>query len=638
MEFIYIIAIVVVGLVVHGQSKRIKKVEDKVSLLERSTQIHGQATTQTQGQAPAQAQTPTQPLNQASPRVTDPALIADIQKLDAGRDVSGEESSGRLLGGIGIAAVIIGIAFFLKFAFDNNWIGPSGRVMIGIVAGLILLALGQILRKKYLNYSDMLMGGGIVVLYLSIFSAHFFFQLISPFVAGVFMAFVTALGLAISIANGTLVLGVVSVLGGFATPFMANSGTNEMVSLFGYITILNLGVLGVSFFKKWPELILIAFVGTVLNFIVWFASYYNNTFLAPTLIFCFITFLIFLIASVARAINEKSTVDNLNYFLLGAGAFLFATITYTLLNPDYHSSLGFIAVCIAVIYMLVAFVINKFNPEDKTLNIFLPGLAVTFLSLAVPLQFSGSWIAVSWLVESLILYYIALSIGNRGFQVMGVVVYILGLLNLFFWNFPNAYDKGFIVFFNPFFIMLVLAIGVAYTIASIYRRYGSATVDIQKRGIVAFVIIANILTVCAFSSQIIFYHNAQITQANENYRVASQEAARYNTGNSAYTVNSDLYKNYTDSISSTQNTSNTYVSIFWTIYAALLTAIGFGYRKSSARRLGLTLFIITAIKVFFDVWSLGQIYRIVSFIVFGVIALAASFAYTKYRDRLKEIL
>jgi uncharacterized membrane protein len=83
---------------------------------------------------------------------------------------------------------------------------------------------------------------------------------------------------------------------------------------------------------------------------------------------------------------------------------------------------------------------------------------------------------------------------------------------------------------------------------------------------------------------------------------------------------------------------NTSISILWTLYAALLIVIGFAKRYMPARRMGLILFIITAFKVVVDVWSLGEIYRIVSFISFGVIALAASFLYAKYKDRLKDII
>ena len=549
-----------------------------------------------------------------------------------------EESSGRVLGGIGIAAVIIGISFFLKYAFDNDWVGPAGRVMVGIIAGLVLLGVGQSLRKKYVSYSDFLMGGGLVVLYLSVFSANTFFHLISPITAGVFMFFVTALGFAISIANATQALAVVSALGGFLTPFLVASPENDMFSLFAYLTILNLGVLGVSFFKKWPHLIVIALLGTIINFGAWFGSYYKVDLLAPTLFFVFISFLIFLFASVARAITGKSTADQLNYLLLGLNAFWFATVGYIILNPQYSSVLGFAAVLVALVFMFVAFVVNKFNPEDKALNIFLPGLAVVFLSIAVPLQFSGPWIAVAWFVESLVLYVIASFISNRGFQIMGVVVYVLGLFNFFFWNFPNANSKDFVLIFNPHFMILLLAIIIAYLVAYIYKRFGSNALEIQKRGIVAFVIIANILTVYAVSSQIVFYHNAQLAISADNYAVQTQQARLYNTGYDATGQGRDAYIAYNAQQVSTQNSSNTYVSIFWTIYAALLTAIGFGMRMSAARRMGLVLFIVTAIKVVVDVWDLGQIYRIVSFIVFGIIALAASFVYAKYKDRLKAIV
>ena len=80
------------------------------------------------------------------------------------------------------------------------------------------------------------------------------------------------------------------------------------------------------------------------------------------------------------------------------------------------------------------------------------------------------------------------------------------------------------------------------------------------------------------------------------------------------------------------------VSIVWALYAAMLTVIGFAKKYVSVRRMGLILFIITACKVVIDVWNLGELYRVVSFIVFGAIALTASFMYVKYKDRLKQIV
>lgn len=542
-----------------------------------------------------------------------------------------EESSGKILGRIGVAAVLIGVAFFLKYAFENNWVGPTGRVMIGVMIGAAFLVVGQVLRKKYLKYSDLLMGGGSGILYLSFFSAYSFYHLITAPVAGLLMIGVTALTFAISIVNATITLSFVGIVGAFVTPFLVGYVGNSMLSLFTYLSIINAGVLGISFFKKWPKLNILSFAGTAINFMVWFGVYYSSNVLGPTLTFCFVTFVIFLLANIMRSVVAGTKSDNADFFLIGANAFALAILGYIILNPNHHSILGFASVFVAIVYMIFAFMVNKTNPGDKTLNIFLPGLAVTFLSLAVPLQFDGPWIAVAWLIESVALYFIASIISNRGFQVMGVVVYSIGLLDLLVWIGDNFDRSSFVPIFNTAFVVTVLAIMVAYVIAFFYKKYGSTTVEIQKRGIMAFVIIANILSVYALTSEVTKYYNNQIRIASENYQIQNRQNQIFDN---TYDSNLGSYSTYNSASQSLRNRSNTWVSILWTLYAAILTAIGFAKRISSVRRLGLALFLITAIKVLFDVWSLGQLYRIISFVVFGIIALVASFAYAKYKDRL----
>lgn|GEM_PF-257644 len=607
MIIFYLIPIALLALpfvafvMVIGHSSRIKVLEDSVAELKKSISpvvSNKVEITPQMVQSPVQPSVPTQ-----SPIVQSITLSPSVSQPSSD-PVSSEDTSGKILGRIGIAAVLIGVAFFLKYAFDNNWIGPAGRVMIGIIAGLGFLGLGQYLRAKYLQYSDLIMGGGIAISYLSIFSAHTFYNLIDSPTTGVLMFLVTLLSFAISIVNATQILAVVSVIGAFATPFLVGSQENSMVVLFGYIILINIGVLGISFFKKWPPLNLASFIGTIINFVVWYTTFYTTDALAPVLIFCVITFVIFLVAQVARVITASVKADESDYLLLGSNALAFAIIIYNLLNPDYHGILGFVSVLIAIVYMAVAFMVNKANPEDKAINIFLPGLAVVFLSIAVPLQFSGAWIAVAWFIEACFLYGIAFVIGNRGFQVMGLVVYILGLVDFIVWYLQQSVDQAFVPLFNTPFVMFLLATITAYIIAYIYKKYGSVDTEVQKRGILAFVIIANVLSIWGLSAQITSYYSAQVLINAQDY----------------------------------SNISNTLVSILWTLYAAILTAVGFTHRAVSLRRFGLILFLITAFKVLIDVWSMGELYRIISFICFGIIALVASFGYVKYKDRLKNIL
>lgn len=516
---------------------------------------------------------------------------------------SDEESSGRLLGGLGITAVIIGVGFFIKYAFDNNWIGPAGRVMIGILIGVIIMAIGQWLRKKYLGYSDLLMGGGLVILYVALYASYGFYHLVDPMLAFLGMVLVTAIGVGLSLFNATQTLAFVSFAGGYLAPFMIGQNDIGHWTVFTYVTVLNIGILAILVSKKWTGLIMVGLIATAMHFSSWYFSEYEDSLLVPTLIFVLIQFILFTASSLTRIIIEKLKATELDYFVLGSTALGFADVSYQLLIPEYRPQAAIGAVIIAGFYMAIALLAYRENPEDRSINIFLPGISVSFLTAAIPIQFSGPWIAAWWLIESLILYIIASKSSSRGFQVMGVAVYILGLIDLFWYIATYRVPaEGFTVFFNGPFIMIMMAVVVAYMIAFIYYRFGSTSEEIRKRGITVFVVLANILTLYAFTTQIIEYYRAQADIAG-----------------------------YTNALT---NTTNTTVSVFWTLYAALLTALGFAKRYVSLRTMGLVLFLITAFKVLIDVWRLGEIYRIISFIAFGIIALTASFMYVKYKDRL----
>jgi uncharacterized membrane protein len=524
--------------------------------------------------------------------------------------VSEEETSGKVLGRIGIAALVLGVAFFIKYAFDHDWISPAGRVMIGILIGAVLVALGQWLRKKYLSYSDLLTGGGMAILYLSIYSSCGYYHLVDPMMAFMGMIVVTAVGVILSMIDATVTLSVVAFIGGFLTPFIIGTGTIDPWIVFIYITILNAGILGILIYKKWSPLIIIGLIGTWMYFGWWFVSSYKEALLVPTLIFLLVQYLIFTASSVIHIVVEKIKATEIDYFVLGTTAISFAGMCYTLLMPEYKHYVSLGAVMVAVFYMVIALLAYKANPEDRSINVFLPGLGVSFLTIAVPIEFSGPWIAAWWFIESLVIYIVASTSSSRGFQVMGVMVYIFGLLDLFYYIATYNQPANYQIFFNAPFIMLVMAIGVAYIIAFTYYRYGSVSEEIQKRGVMVFVVVANFLTVYAISSQIIAYYNLPQAIADQSYAYQSK----------------------------VQNLSNTSVSIFWALYAALLTIIGFAKKYAAVRRMGLILFIITAFKVVVDVWSLGELYRIISFIVFGIIALVASFIYVRFKDRLKDIV
>src|SRR5438445_6349054 len=91
-----------------------------------------------------------------------------------------EGTIGKLwLNRIGIVAILIGVAYFLKYAFDSGWLSAGSRVVIGLVAGIGIVAWSETFRRKGSKaFSYSLKAVGIGILYLSLWAASQYFHLI----------------------------------------------------------------------------------------------------------------------------------------------------------------------------------------------------------------------------------------------------------------------------------------------------------------------------------------------------------------------------------------------------------------------------------------------------------------------------
>src|SRR4051812_12855257 len=151
-----------------------------------------------------------------------------------------EKIGGQWLNRIGIFALLIGAAYFLKLAFDSGWIGPSGRVAIGLVAGIVLVIFGSRIHSKGFHYfAYSLAATGIGVMYLSLWAAFQLYHLVPPEVAFAAMIIVTASAGWLALRLDAQILAVVAIAGGFATPALLSTGQNKPHVLFPYFLILN---------------------------------------------------------------------------------------------------------------------------------------------------------------------------------------------------------------------------------------------------------------------------------------------------------------------------------------------------------------------------------------------------------------
>lgn len=176
----------------------------------------------------------------------------------------------------GIGALILGLSYFIKFAFDNGWVSEPLRVLVGLAAGAGLVAAGQrFVRNGLAFFGHALSGGGLVVLYVAIYAALHVYDLVSPGMAFGAMVLVTTLGLVLAERHRVEVLGGLAVLGGFVTPALVGGGPDRQVVLFLYNALLLAGVLLMVWRHAWALVALLGAGLAALMSVAWAASHYT---------------------------------------------------------------------------------------------------------------------------------------------------------------------------------------------------------------------------------------------------------------------------------------------------------------------------------------------------------------------------
>lgn len=178
---------------------------------------------------------------------------------------------------VGGLALFLGVAFFIKYSFDNNLIPPQVRVAIGFLTGLGLLVGGVMLsRKNFPALSQTLCATGVVVLYAVTFACHsiYKFDFFGPIPTFLLMALITTTAFFLAARLNALVVAILGMLGGFLTPILLSTGQDNPLGLFGYIAILDIGLIVVALNRRWHFLTALAALGTIVMQLGWVDKFF----------------------------------------------------------------------------------------------------------------------------------------------------------------------------------------------------------------------------------------------------------------------------------------------------------------------------------------------------------------------------
>src|SRR5215213_8267938 len=504
----------------------------------------------------------------------------------------------RGVGWVAVVLILFATAFFLKYAFDNRWIGELGRVSIGITFGIAMSLAGfRYQRRGWRIFSQILTAGGIVLLYLSTYAAFGYYHLVGQKTAFAFLAILIAEAAALSLLYNAPAIAIMALIGGLLTPVLLHSDRDQYRSFFTYLVVLDAGAL--ALLKHWRGLSSIAYYGTQLLFWIWYDENYHHQKRGAVLVFQTAIFFLFLLAHLARELIRREAATLEDAMLLLVNPFVFFATAYHLLNPTHHDWMGAFALLMALLYAGVAKILLERGVKSRREILLLIAVALTFVTIAIPIQLRSNWITIAWAVEGVAILWAGLEIQSVRLRAHAFALFGLAFFKFLFWDTPYGYRPAFIPVFNRYFLSSLVVVGCYVAAVYLFERAG-------KRNLVDARVTKLVLALCA---------------ALAFWLLISIETYTYFIGRA-------LAEKSSEAAAHERWLGQMALSVLWAAYAAALAAFGFVRRVAVARWASLALFALTIIKAMLvDIAQLQQLYRIIVFFVLGVLLLLVAWGY-----------
>ncbi len=344
---------------------------------------------------------------------------------------------------IGVLILVTGIGFFLKYSIDNGLLGEQARVALSVLAGVGMIIGGvRLVGGQYHLFSQGLLGGGIAVMYFSVFAAFSFYHLLAVYPTFALMILVTACAAVLAIRLDSMLVAIFAIIGGYCTPILLSTGQVNFPGLFSYMLLLGVGILAINWYKQWH---LLNFLSFFFNYLLFFGSMQNYQVeyfwqVLPFLTGFFILYstTVFLFCLVNQV---KSSLLDLVALIFNAAIF-FGT-AYHLIDDAYGQIwTALLSIMLAAFYVGHVYYCLARRLADREMLISFIGLAAFFVTITLPLLFSNQWITVSWSLQALVMLWMAGKLRSAFLQQVAYLLYVIVLLRFCFVDLPDQYGMS----------------------------------------------------------------------------------------------------------------------------------------------------------------------------------------------------
>ncbi len=331
---------------------------------------------------------------------------------------------------IGILVTVVGVFIGAKYAIEKELISATTRIILGYGIAVILCVLAYRLKAKYIDYSAVLMSGSIAIMYFITYVAQSFYHLFAQPVAFGLMLATTVFVVSMSIWYNRIIIALLGQVGAYAIPFLLSTGNENLPLLYGYLSIINIGLLFLSFKRDWKIIYQAAFG---ISWFIFVVSFLNAKDLAAgfssNIIFLIVNFIIFYTAFLVNKIIKKELYNLAEIGILLSNAVAFFLLGYYLFNKTFDNDqhLTLFALANALVHLVIGDRIRWLKLADESVTLFILGLGLAFFTLSIPIHFEGNTITVLWAVEAVFLCYTGLTKKRESYLILSIALLLLTL-------------------------------------------------------------------------------------------------------------------------------------------------------------------------------------------------------------------
>ncbi len=376
-------------------------------------------------------------------KATKPPAERKVKRNDLSSNQGIEKFIGKnliLIGGIVI--LVLGLAFGVKYSIDHNILGEKARIFLAYAASLGLLGFSMKLRKKYSSFSAVLLSGACCSLYITTYVAFDVYGFISrPVTFGLMLLFTVFTVLA-SVSYNRSIIAHLGLLGAYAIPFLTSQNSGNYPGLMTYVTIINVGILFLSFKKDWKSLKIVSFAISWLLFLFALYDDFSYNYWNSALSFATIFYLIFFGIILAYKFIKDESLKVLDVILVLLNTITYYSIGYFMLEDrDWQLYQGPFTLFVALINFIPAYKIFTDKNRSDHLIHFLGTIVLTLITIAIPVQLDGNWVTLFWIIEGGLLLWLARKKNVKFMEVLGFILVLLSFFS-FIDDIGNAMHWG----------------------------------------------------------------------------------------------------------------------------------------------------------------------------------------------------